>query len=135
MRISDWSSDVCSSDLSDSVLDALLAQDPESRVACETATTTGTVWVFGEVTTQAYVEIEDIVRKTVREIGYTDSAHGFDAETCGVISSNKGQSPDIAQGVKAAFERRESSSEDRTEERREGKERVSKWRYRWSAYV
>src|SRR3546814_15688426 len=91
MRISDWSSDVCSSDLSDSVLDALLAQDPESRVACETATTTGTVWVFGEVTTQAYVEIEDIVRKTVREIGYTDSAHGFDAETCAVISSIKGQ--------------------------------------------
>ena len=99
--------------VSDAVLDALLAQDPESRVACETATTTGTVWVFGEVTTQAYVEIEDIVRKTVREIGYTDSAHGFDAETCGVISSIKGQSPDIAQGVNAAFERRESSSEDR----------------------
>ncbi len=99
--------------VSDAVLDALLAQDPASRVACETATTTGTVWVFGEVTTQGYVEIEDIVRRTVREIGYTDSAHGFDANTCGVISSIKGQSPDIAQGVDAAFERRESSSEDK----------------------
>jgi S-adenosylmethionine synthetase len=99
--------------VSDAVLDALLAQDRDSRVACETATTTGTVWVFGEVTTKGYVEIEEIVRKTVREIGYTDSAHGFDADTCGVISSIKGQSPDIAQGVNAAIERRESSSEDR----------------------
>lgn len=99
--------------VSDAVLDALLAQDPASRVACETATTTGTVWVFGEVTTNGYVEIEDIVRRTIREIGYTDSAHGFDADTCGVISSIKGQSADIAQGVDAAIERRESSSEDR----------------------
>ena len=65
--------------VSDAVLDALLAQDPGSRVACETATTTGTVWVFGEVTTKGYVEIEEIVRRTVKEIGYTDSAHGFDA--------------------------------------------------------
>ncbi|MQC17544.1 MAG: methionine adenosyltransferase [Chloroflexi bacterium] len=99
--------------VSDAVLDALLAQDPASRVACETATTTGTVWVFGEVTTNGYVEIEDIVRRTIREIGYTDSAHGFDADTCGVISSIKGQSADIAQGVDSAIERRESSSEDR----------------------
>ena len=99
--------------VSDAVLDAMLAEDPQSRVACETATTTGTVWVFGEVTTKSYVDIEEVVRRTVREIGYTDSAHGFDADTCGVISSIKGQSPDIAQGVDAAFERRESSSEDR----------------------
>jgi len=99
--------------VSDAVLDAMLADDPQSRVACETATTTGTVWVFGEVTTKSYVDIEEVVRRTVREIGYTDSAHGFDADTCGVISSIKGQSPDIAQGVDAAFERRESSSEDR----------------------
>ena len=99
--------------VSDAILDALLEQDPASRVACETATTTGTVWVFGEVTTNGYVEVEDIVRRTIREIGYTDSAHGFDADTCGVISSIKGQSADIARGVNAAIERRESSSQDR----------------------
>ena len=79
--------------VSDAVLDALLEQDPASRVAVETATTTGTVWVFGEVTTQGYVEIEDIVRRTVAEIGYTSSEVGFDAATCGVMSSIKGQSP------------------------------------------
>ncbi len=99
--------------VSDAVLDALLAQDPNSRVACETATTTGTVWIFGEVTTQGYVDVEEIVRKTVRGIGYEHSEDGFDANTCGVLSSIKGQSPDIAQGVDSAFERRESSSEDR----------------------
>jgi len=99
--------------VSDAVLDALLEQDPESRVACETATTTGTVWVFGEITTNAYVDVEEIVRRTVRRIGYEHSEHGFDGNTCGVISSIKGQSPDIAQGVNAAYERRESSSEDR----------------------
>jgi S-adenosylmethionine synthetase len=99
--------------VSDAVLDALLAQDPASRVACETATTTGTVWVFGEVTTNAYVEIEQIVRDTIRGIGYESSEDGFDANTCGVLSSIKGQSPDIAQGVDAAYERREASSEDR----------------------
>ncbi|MQC16889.1 MAG: methionine adenosyltransferase [Chloroflexi bacterium] len=99
--------------VSDAVLDALLAQDPESRVACETATTTGTVWVFGEITTNAYVDVEEIVRQTIRRIGYVHSDHGFDANTCGVISSIKGQSPDIAQGVNNAIERRESASEDR----------------------
>ncbi|MCK9487626.1 MAG: methionine adenosyltransferase [Dehalococcoidia bacterium] len=99
--------------VSDAVLDALLEQDPESRVACEAATTTGTVWVFGEVTTKGYVDIEEIVRRTIRRIGYLDSGDGFDANTCGVLSSIKGQSPDIAMGVDDAFERRESSSEDR----------------------
>jgi len=99
--------------VSDAVLDALLAQDPASRVACETATTTGTVWVFGEITTNAYVEIEEIVRETVRKIGYERSEDGFDANTCGVLSSIKGQSPDIAQGVNDAHEHREVSSEDR----------------------
>jgi len=98
--------------VSDAILDALLAQDRMSRVACETATTTGTVWVFGEVTTSAYVEIEQIVRDVIRGIGYTSSDHGFDANTCGVLSSIKGQSPDIAQGVNAAYEQREESSED-----------------------
>jgi len=98
--------------VSDAVLDALLAEDPSSRVACETATTTGTVWVFGEITTNAYVDVEEIVRNTVRRIGYEHSDHGFDGNTCGVISSIKGQSPDIAQGVNSAYERREASSED-----------------------
>ena len=99
--------------VSDAVLDALLAQDPASRVACEAATTTGTVWVFGEITTNAYVEIEEIVRETIRKIGYERSEDGFDANTCGVLSSIKGQSPDIAQGVDNAHEHREVSSEDR----------------------
>ncbi|MDP2328608.1 MAG: methionine adenosyltransferase [Dehalococcoidia bacterium] len=97
--------------VSDAVLDALLEQDPASRVAVETATTTGTVWVFGEVTTNGYVEIEDIVRRTVTEIGYTSSEVGFDAATCGVMSSIKGQSPDIAQGVNQALEARERHGE------------------------
>ncbi|MEX1021907.1 MAG: methionine adenosyltransferase [Dehalococcoidia bacterium] len=99
--------------VSDAVLDALLRDDPLSRVACETATTTGTVWVFGEVTTNAYVEIEQVVRDTIRGIGYESSADGFDANTCGVLSSIKGQSPDIAQGIDDAYEHRESSSEER----------------------
>ncbi len=97
--------------ISDAVLDAILAQDPRSRVACETATTTGTVWVFGEITTNAYVEIEQIVRSTLRDIGYTSSEMGFDAETCGVISSIKGQSPDIALGVGDALEAREHAGD------------------------
>ncbi|PKN79558.1 MAG: methionine adenosyltransferase [Chloroflexi bacterium HGW-Chloroflexi-9] len=97
--------------VSDAVLDALLEQDPASRVAVETATTTGTVWVFGEVTTNGYVEIEDIVRRTVAEIGYNSSEVGFDAATCGVMSSIKGQSPDIAQGVNQALEARERHGE------------------------
>jgi S-adenosylmethionine synthetase len=97
--------------VSDAVLDALLEQDPASRVACETATTTGTVWVFGEVTTNGYVEIEDIVRRTVAGIGYNSSEVGFDAATCGVMSSIKGQSPDIAQGVDQALEARERHGE------------------------
>ena len=93
--------------ISDAVLDAMLALDPNSRVACETATTTGSIWVFGEVTTNAYVDIESIVRRTVADIGYNSSHIGFDAETCGVLTSIKGQSPDIAQGVDKALEARE----------------------------
>jgi S-adenosylmethionine synthetase len=98
--------------ISDAVLDALLEQDPMSRVAAETATTTGTVWVFGEVTTAGYVDVEKVVRETVRGIGYESSDHGFDANTCGVLTSIKEQSPDIAQGVNNAQERREADSED-----------------------
>jgi S-adenosylmethionine synthetase len=85
--------------ISDAVLDALLAQDPHSRVACETLVTTGLAFVAGEITTQAYAEIPDIVRQTIKDVGYTRAKYGFDYETCAVISSIHGQSPDIAQGV------------------------------------
>ncbi len=93
--------------ISDAVLDALLEQDPNARVACEVSTTTGLVFVFGEISTSAYVDIEKLVRETVREIGYTRGKYGFDAETCGVIVSIKEQSSDIAQGVDKALEARE----------------------------
>ena len=90
--------------ISDAVLDALLEQDPMSRVACETCTNTGFVLVMGEVTTKAIVDIQAIVRKTVNEIGYTDSAHGFDANTCAVMVALDKQSTDIAMGVDKALE-------------------------------
>jgi S-adenosylmethionine synthetase len=90
--------------VSDAILDALLTQDPLSRVACETATTTGLVVVMGEVTTHAYVEIQDIVRETIADIGYLDASYGFDAKTCGVMVSLKGQSADIALGVDKGLE-------------------------------
>ena len=98
--------------ISDAVLDAMLAQEPRSRVACETATTTGLIVVMGEVTTNAYVEIQDVVRETVSKIGYTDGAYGFDARTCGVIVSLKGQSPDIALGVDDALEHKAGEMSD-----------------------
>jgi len=85
--------------VSDAVLDALLAIDPLSRVACETATTTGTVLVAGEITTTAYADVIGIVRDVVRDIGYTNAHYGFDYQTCGVLTAIKPQSPDIAQGV------------------------------------
>ena len=85
--------------ISDSVLDAVLAQDPRGRVACETLVTTGLAILAGEITTTAHVEYADIVRKAIRELGYIQSEYGFDADTCGVISSIKRQSPDIARGV------------------------------------
>src|SRR3990170_4173072 len=98
--------------ISDAVLDAMLEQDARSRVACETSTTTGLVVVMGEVTTEAYVEIQDVVRQTVADIGYTDAAHGFDARTCGVMVSLKGQSPDIALGVDQAAEAKSGEMTD-----------------------
>lgn len=98
--------------ISDAILDALLEQDPMSRVACETATTTGLVLVMGEITTSAYVDIQKIVRDTVREIGYTRGKYGFDAETCGVITSIDEQSADIAMGVDHALEAREHLMSD-----------------------
>jgi len=85
--------------ISDSVLDAVLAQDARGRVACETLVTTGLAILAGEITTTAHVEYSDIVRKAIRELGYIQSEYGFDADTCGVISSIKRQSPDIARGV------------------------------------
>ncbi|MCD6551891.1 methionine adenosyltransferase [Thermotoga sp.] len=90
--------------ISDAILDAMLEQDPRSRVAVETLVTTGLVIVAGEVTTRAYVEIPDIVRKTILEIGYTRAKYGFDGETCGVLTSIHSQSPDIALGVDKALE-------------------------------
>ena len=98
--------------ISDAILDAILTHDPLARVACEVSTTTGLVVVIGEITTKAYVDIEKIVRDTVRDIGYTRAKFGFDAETCGVIVSIKEQSPDIAQGVDQALEAREGSMSD-----------------------
>ena len=96
--------------ISDSVLDAILAEDPKSRVACETLLTTGLVVVAGEVTTTAYVEIPKLVREVVTDIGYTSSAMGFDGRTCGVTVSIGQQSPDIAQGVDTAMEIRAGTS-------------------------
>src|SRR3954471_6637330 len=90
--------------ISDSVLDAVLADDPMSRVACETLITTGLVVVAGEITTETYVDIPRIVREKIREIGYTRAKFGFDAETCGVMVALDEQSPDIAQGVDASYE-------------------------------
>lgn len=92
--------------ISDGVLDTLLAKDPNARVACETATTTGIVFVMGEITTSAYVDVEKIVRETLNEIGYNRAKFGFDSETCAVVTSIHGQSPDIAMGVDKALEQK-----------------------------
>ena len=99
--------------ISDAVLDAMLAQDKNSRVACETCTTTGIVMVMGEITSNANVDIQEIVRNTIKEIGYDDSAKGFDCNTCSVISSIHKQSPDIALGVDKALEAKEGTLADK----------------------
>ncbi len=98
--------------ISDAVLDAVLSQDPEARVACETATTTGMIVVFGEITTDTYVDIPAVVRKTIEEIGYTHSSHGFDAKTCGIMVSIKEQSPEISAGVGGSIEARTGEAAD-----------------------
>ena len=98
--------------ISDAILDALLEQDPMSRVACETAVTTGIVMVMGEITTKAYVDIQKIVRQTVREIGYDRAKYGFDCATCGVITAIDEQSTDIAMGVDKALEAKENKMSD-----------------------
>ena len=98
--------------ISDAILDALLEQDPMSRVACETAPTTGLVMVMGEITTKGYVDIQKVVRNTVREIGYDRAKYGFDCDTCGVIVALDEQSPDIAMGVDKALEAKENKMSD-----------------------
>ena len=98
--------------ISDAILDALLAQDPMSRVACETACTTGLVVVMGEITTSGYVDIQKTVRETVREIGYDRAKYGFDCDTCGVIVALDEQSADIAMGVDKALEAKENKMSD-----------------------
>ena len=95
--------------ISDAILDALVAQDPMSRVACETCTTTGVVMVMGEITSKANVDIQQIVRDTITEIGYTRGKYGFDAETCAVITAIDKQSTDIAMGVDKALEAKENT--------------------------
>jgi S-adenosylmethionine synthetase len=99
--------------ISDAILDAILAEDTEARVACETATTTGLVLVLGEITTKTYVDFQSIVRDTVRDIGYTRAEYGFDYLTCGTLVSVKEQSPDIAQGVDEALEVRDDAAPHR----------------------
>jgi S-adenosylmethionine synthetase len=98
--------------VSDAVLDAIIAEDPDARVACECATTTGLMVVMGEITTSTYVEIADIARETIREIGYTRAKFGFDCDTCGVILSIKEQSSDIAMGVDKALEAKQGEMND-----------------------
>jgi S-adenosylmethionine synthetase len=97
--------------ISDAILDAILRDDPTARVACETATTTGTVIVLGEITTQTYVDFQSVIRDTVRSIGYTDASYGFDYRTCGTLVSIHEQSPDIKRGVDEALETRDKSDQ------------------------
>jgi len=101
--------------ISDAILDAIIAQDPYARVACETAVTTGLVLVAGEISTKCYVDIPKVVRQTVEEIGYTRAKYGFDCDTCAVITSIDEQSPDIAMGVNQALEYREGKLVDEVE--------------------
>jgi S-adenosylmethionine synthetase len=98
--------------ISDGVLDAVLRDDPVGRVACETLVNTGLVVVSGEITTSTYVDIQEIARETIRRIGYTDAAYGFDYETCAVLNTIDKQSPDIAQGVDQAYETRGASGDE-----------------------
>ncbi|MCX7832508.1 MAG: methionine adenosyltransferase [Actinobacteria bacterium] len=98
--------------ISDAILDAIIADDPQARVACETLVTTGLVFISGEISTTTYVDIPKIVRNTVKEIGYTRAKYGFDGDTCGVVVSIDEQSPDIAQGVLDAYEHRTGHIED-----------------------
>ena len=97
--------------ISDAVLDTILAKDPQARVACETATTTGIIFVMGEITTSTYVDVESVVRDTLNQIGYNRAKFGFDCETCAVVTSIHGQSPDIALGVDKSLETKEGTDD------------------------
>lgn len=98
--------------ISDAILDEIIARDPDARVACETLVTTGLILVAGEITTKCYVDIPRIARETVREIGYTRAKYGFDCDTCAVVTSIDEQSPDIAMGVDRALEARSGEMTD-----------------------
>lgn len=109
--VSEGHPDKIADQISDAILDAMLAQDPDARVACETSVTTGLVLVFGEISTTAYVDIQHIVRETIKKIGYTDGKYGFDGDNCAVLVAIDEQSPDIAQGVNDALERRDGDTD------------------------
>ena len=109
--VSEGHPDKIADQISDAILDAMLEQDPDARVAVETSVTTGLVLVFGEVSTSAYVNIQKVVRHTIKEIGYTDGQYGFDADNCAVITTIDEQSPDIAQGVDDSLETREGEGD------------------------
>ncbi|MBF0845839.1 methionine adenosyltransferase, partial [Streptococcus danieliae] len=110
--VSEGHPDKIADQISDAILDAILEQDPDAHVAAETAVYTGSVHVFGEISTKAYVDINRIVRDTIAEIGYTNTEYGFSAETVGVHPSLVEQSPDIAQGVDASLETRQGDNQD-----------------------
>ncbi|HEX2031103.1 MAG TPA: methionine adenosyltransferase [Actinomycetota bacterium] len=110
--VSEGHPDKLADQISDAVLDAILAEDPRGRVACETLVTTGLVIVAGEISTSTYVEVPKLVRALINDIGYTDATFGIDGETCGVVTSIQEQSPDIARGVDDALERRDEGSGD-----------------------
>ncbi|MEE8046271.1 MAG: S-adenosylmethionine synthetase N-terminal domain-containing protein, partial [Dehalococcoidia bacterium] len=110
--VSEGHPDKMADQISDGILDALLEQDPMSRVACETSLTTGLVLVFGEITTSAYVDIQKIVRATIKKIGYDNPAYGFDSEGCSVLIALDEQSTDISAGVNEAIEVRGEAGAD-----------------------
>ncbi len=112
--VSEGHPDKIADQISDAVLDAVMTDDPQGRVACETLVTTGLIVVSGEITTSTYVDIPEVARRTVREIGYTRAKYGFDADTCGVITTIHEQSPDIAQGVETAYEMRTDPGDEDT---------------------
>ena len=118
--VSEGHPDKMADQISDAILDAILANDPMARVACETMVTTGMAIVSGEITTSAYVEIADIVRRTIKEIGYDRESMGFDGNTCGVMTSIDPQSPDIAQGVDKAYETRTGERGDEIDDQGAG---------------
>ncbi|MFT8407007.1 methionine adenosyltransferase [Liquorilactobacillus nagelii] len=109
--VSEGHPDKIADQISDAILDALLAKDPNARVACETTVTTGLVVVVGEISTSAYIDIQKVVRQTIKDIGYTDGKYGFDGDNCAVMTAIDEQSPDIAQGVDKSLENREGQGD------------------------